>query len=55
MMVTIILPAFSGRLATCMAAHRAAPDEIPTSSPSSRAAARAVSKASSFLTVMTSS
>jgi cobalt-zinc-cadmium efflux system protein len=55
MIVTIILPAFSGRFATCIAAHSAAPDEIPTSRPSSRAAARATSKASSFLTVMTSS
>src|SRR5574340_1495058 len=34
MITTIILPAFSGRLATCMAAQMAAPEEIPTSSPS---------------------
>jgi hypothetical protein len=32
---TIILPAFSGRFATSIAAHKAAPQEIPTSMPSS--------------------
>src|SRR5574340_618777 len=55
MITTIILPVFSGRLATCMAAQMAAPEEIPTSSPSRAAASRAVRKASSFFTRIISS
>ena len=37
---TIVLPAFSGRLASSVAATSAAPEEMPTSSPSVRAMAR---------------
>ncbi|CPU65981.1 Uncharacterised protein [Mycobacteroides abscessus] len=55
MIVTMSLPAFSGRAASCSAAAIAAPDEIPTSRPSSLAARRAYSTAVSALTSMTSS
>ena len=51
--VTISLPAFSGRAATCRAAHTLAPVEIPTKIPSSRANRRAQRNASSLLTVST--
>ena len=44
-MITIVLPAFSGRRPTSIAAATAAPEEMPTGMPSSRATSRAVSKA----------
>ena len=40
----MVFPAFSGRLASCVAAHAAAPLEMPTSRPSSVPIARAVAK-----------
>ena len=55
MITTIVLPAFSGRLATWSAAASAAPEEMPTSSPSSLAARRAHSTEVSALMSMTSS
>ena len=33
---TIVLPAFSGRFASCMAAHAAAPDEITGEKPNKK-------------------
>jgi hypothetical protein len=52
---TILFPAFSERLATTVAACRAAPEEIPTRRPSYLAAARDAAKASSFWTGIISS
>lgn len=52
---TISLPLFSSRLAIWVAAYIAAPEEMPASSPSVFAMAREVRKASSPLTVNTSS
>ncbi|MDF2951881.1 MAG: hypothetical protein K0S18_1464 [Anaerocolumna sp.] len=52
---TIVLPAFSGRFATSVAAHNAAPDEIPTKNPSVFASSLPVSNASSFSTAIISS
>ena len=46
-MTTIVLPWFSGSLATRLAAHSAAPEEIPHKIPSSRAARLAQANASS--------
>ena len=54
-MITIVLPAFSGRRPTSIAAATAAPDEMPTGMPSIRATRRAVSKAVWLPTVTTSS
>ena len=52
---TIVLPVFSGRFATSIAADSAAPDEIPTSTPSSLPISFAVFIASSPDTFITSS
>ena len=52
---TIVFPSFSGRLASSMAAHAAAPEEIPTSMPSLRPISFPVLKESSFVTGITSS
>ena len=49
------LAGVSGRLPIFAAAVRAAPEEMPTGTPSSRATRRALAKASSLLTVTTSS
>ena len=54
-MMTMFLPSFSGRWPTLIAAVRAAPEEMPTGTPSSLATRRACSKASSLVTVTTSS
>ena len=48
--VTIILPLFSGRLATSRAATTFAPVEIPTRSPSSLASRLAIANESSLVT-----
>mmetsp|Transcript_6942 Transcript_6942/g.21996 ORF Transcript_6942/g.21996 Transcript_6942/m.21996 type:complete len:247 (-) Transcript_6942:327-1067(-) len=55
MMQTMFLPLFSGRAASCLAAHTDAPDEIPHMSPSRAASSRAVAIASSSETCITSS
>mmetsp|Transcript_36416 Transcript_36416/g.96037 ORF Transcript_36416/g.96037 Transcript_36416/m.96037 type:complete len:335 (+) Transcript_36416:495-1499(+) len=55
MIQTIVLPLFSGRAASCFAAHTDAPDEIPHMSPSVVASSLAVAIASSSETCMTSS
>ena len=55
MMATMRLPAFSGRLATCVAARTEAPLEIPQKIPSWVARLRAISMASSPEIWMTSS
>ena len=55
MMLTISLPSFSGRAATCSAAQVMEPDEIPAKIASSRASRRAVPMASSLVTVTISS
>jgi hypothetical protein len=52
---TMVLPLFSGRFAICVAAKRAAPEEIPTKSPSDFATSLAVWNASSFFTLNISS
>ena len=52
---TISLPLFSGRFASSVAAHTAAPEDIPTSTPSLRAIAAPVLNASSFSTGIISS
>ncbi|MNW11349.1 hypothetical protein D3C71_2087860 [compost metagenome] len=54
-MTTIVLPAFSVRLPTSMAAFNAAPEEMPTGTPSRAATWRAVSNASLLATVTISS
>ena len=51
----MVLPLFSGRFASWIAAQTAAPEEMPTRTPSERAIVLPVSKASSFSTAMTSS
>mmetsp|Transcript_58924 Transcript_58924/g.161619 ORF Transcript_58924/g.161619 Transcript_58924/m.161619 type:complete len:207 (+) Transcript_58924:427-1047(+) len=55
MMHTIVLPLFSGRAASCLAAHTDAPDEMPHIKPSVVASSRAVAIASSSDTCITSS
>src|SRR2546426_8570746 len=50
--VTIILPLFSGRFATSMAAQTLAPEEMPARMPSSLARRRAIAKESSLVTWM---
>src|SRR5271170_2708184 len=55
MMITIVLPAFSGRRPTSIAAATAAPEEMPTGMPSIRATSRAVSNAVWLPTAMISS
>lgn len=52
---TIIFPPDSSRLAILIAAHTAAPDDIPQRIPSFFASLRDVSNASLFVTVITSS
>ena len=52
---TIVLPLFSALLASSVAAHTAAPEEIPISTPSHHAMVLAALKASSFLTGISSS
>ena len=52
---TIVLPLFSGRLASSIAAQRAAPDEMPTSTPSLLPKSLPVANASSLVTGITSS
>ena len=51
----MVLPLFSGRLASWIPAQTAAPEEIPTSTPSLWPTSLPVAKASSFSTVMISS
>lgn len=46
----MVLPLLSGRLASWMAAHTTAPEEIPTSTPSDLPIFRPVAKASSLST-----
>merc|ERR1719482_1458245 len=55
MMQTMVLPLFSGRMASSLAAKTEAPDEMPHMRPSEVASMRAVAIASSSLTWITSS
>ena len=52
---TMVLPAFSGRFASSMAAQAAAPEEIPTSTPSDLPIRLPTAKASPLATGITSS
>jgi len=51
----MVLPAFSERFASSVAANIAAPDDIPTRRPSALAISFPSAKASSLLTVIISS